>query len=411
MPNTTLTADVIAKEALMILENNLIAANQVFRGYEDEFNKNVNGYAKGDTISVRRPAQFAIRTGATMATQDVVEGKFFVAVDQQAGVDFKFSSTDLTLKIEDLGERVMKPALLQVANKVDQDILALYKYVPSWVGVPGQKIDSFADFGKGPERLDKMGVPTDERSAILSASDYWGMLGSQTGLFMQNPANDAYRRAKLGMIGNVDTYMAQNVATHVTGSGIGTGTPLVNGAAQVSTYANVKNTNTQPLTTDGWGNSKTFRQGDVFTIANVFAVNPVTKAAEDYLQPFVVMADTTSDGAGNATFTISPAIITSGAYQTVDAAPADNAAITGVGATASGYKQNLVFHRNAFALTVVPMEMPAGAVGGARKSYNGLSVRVIPVYDGVNDASSWRLDVLYGVKAIDPRLATRLSGT
>src|SRR5882724_5107577 len=411
MPNTTLTADVIAKEALMILENNLIAANQVFRGYEDEFNKNVNGYCKGDTIAVRRPAQFAIRTGATMATQDVVEGKFFISVDSQAGVDFKFSSTDLTLKIEDLGERVMKPALLQVANKVDQDILALYKYVPSWVGTAGLKIDSFSDFGKGPERLDKMGVPTDERSAILSASDYWGMLGSQTGLFMQNPASDAYRRAKLGMIGNVDTYMAQNVATHTTGSGAGTGTPLVNGAAQVSTYANVKNTNTQSLITDGWGNSKSFKQGDVLTIANVFAVNPVTRAAEDYLQPFVVMADATSDGAGNATFTISPAIIISGAYQTVDSSPADNAAIAMIGATSSSYKQNLVFHRNAFALTVVPMEMPAGAVGGARKSYNGLSVRVIPVYDGVNDASSWRLDVLYGVKAIDPRLATRLSGT
>lgn len=411
MSNAPLTADIIAKEALMILENNLVAANQVFRGYEEEFNKNVNGYEKGDTISVRRPAQFTIRTGATMAVQDVVEGKFPLTIDQQAGVDFKFSSTDLTLKIEELGDRVMKPALLQVANKVDQDILALYKYVPSWVGTPGQKIDSFNDFGKGPERLDKLGVPTDERSAILSSSDYWGMLGSQTALFLQNPASDAYRRAKLGMIGNVDTYMAQNVATHTVGSAAGTGTPLVNGAAQVSIYANVKNTNTQSLVTDGWGNSKTFNQGDVFTIANVNAVNPTTKATEDYLQPFVVTAATTTDGSGNATLTISPAIITSGAFQTVDSAPADNAAITVIGAASTGYKQNLAFHKNAFALTVVPMVMPPGAVGGARKSYNGLSVRVIPVYDGVNDASAWRLDILYGVKAIDPRLATRQSGT
>jgi hypothetical protein len=245
----------------------------------------------------------------------------------------------------------------------------------------------------------------------MSASDYWGMLGSQTALFMQNTANDAYRRAKLGMIGNVDTYMAQNVATHTVGSASGTGTPLVNGAAQTSLYTAVKNSNTQSLVTDGWGASKTFKQGDVFTIASVFAVNPVTRATEDYLQPFVVNADTTSDSSGNATLNITPAIITSGAFQTVDSAPADNAAITMLGTASTGYKQNLAFHKNAFALTVVPMEMPAGAVGGARRSYNGLSVRVIPVYDGVNDASSWRLDVLYGVKAIDPRLATRLSGT
>jgi len=38
-------------------------------------------------------------------------------------------------------------------------------------------------------------------------------------------------------------------------------------------------------------------------------------------------------------------------------------------------------------------------------------VRVVPTWDGVNNTSFWRLDVLYGVKAIDTRLATRLSGT
>jgi hypothetical protein len=38
-------------------------------------------------------------------------------------------------------------------------------------------------------------------------------------------------------------------------------------------------------------------------------------------------------------------------------------------------------------------------------------VRVIPYYDGPNDVSNWRLDVLYGVKTVDRRLATRLSGS
>lgn len=284
--------------------------------------------------------------------------------------------------------------------------------VRAWAGTPGQTINSFADFGKGPERLDKMAVPQDERAGVMSATDYWGMLGSQTSLFMQSPAGDAYRRAKLGMIGNVDTYMAQNVQTHIVGDGAGTGTPLVNGGNQGVTYESVKDTNTQNLIVDGFGNSKTLKQGDVFTIANVFAINPVTRATEDYLQQFVVMSDTVTHAAGgDTTISISPAIITSGAYQTVSAAPADNAAVTVLGTASTGYKQNLVFHKNAFALTMVPLELPAGATGAARRSYNGLSVRVVPTWDGVNNTSFWRLDVLYGVKAIDTRLATRLSGT
>ena len=410
MAQNVLTADVIAKAALMVLENNLIGANLVYRGYEDEFDR--NGYKIGDTVMVRRPAQFTVRRGETAQIQEVKEGKFPITVNILDGVDFKFSSTDLTLRIEDLAERVMKPALLQLANNIDMEVWKLYKSVPSWAGTPGQTINSFADFGKGPERLDKMAVPQDERAGVMSATDYWGMLGSQTSLFMQSPAGDAYRRAKLGMIGNVDTYMAQNVQTHIVGDAAGTGTPLVNGGNQGVTYESVKDTNTQNLVVDGFGNSKTLKQGDVFTIANVFAINPVTRATEDYLQQFVVMSDTVTHAAGgDTTISISPAIVTSGAFQTVSAAPADNAAVTVLGTALTGYKQNLVFHKNAFALTMVPLELPAGASGAARRSYNGLSVRVVPTWDGVNNTSFWRLDVLYGVKAIDTRLATRLSGT
>ena len=86
-------------------------------------------------------------------------------------------------------------------------------------------------------------------------------------------------------------------------------------------------------------------------------------------------------------------------------------AITTVGTNCTVYPQNMLFHRNAFALASVPMEKPAGAVDVARKTYKGSQVRVIPYYDGSNDISNYRLDILFGVKAIDPRLAVRVSGT
>jgi hypothetical protein len=412
MPQTVLTADTIAKEATAILSNNLVMGNNVHRAYEEEFKHSFNGYEKGESISIRRPTDFTVRDGATMQTQEVKEGKITLTVDKQKGVDFRFSSSDLTLRIEDLSERLIEPALNQLANQIDADLQALYRTVPNWVGTPGQVINSYADFYKGPERLNELAVPTDMRYATLSPADHAGLLGAQTALFITGPAQDAYRRAKLGTLGDVDTYMAQNVKTHVVG--VATGTPQVNGANQAVIYDNVKDSYVQNLVTDGWSNNTAgiLKAGDVFTIANVFAVNAVSKETLPFLRQFVVQADVSSGPTtGPATLSISPPIITSGAYQTVAAAPADDAAISVTGTGNTGYRQNLVFHKNAFALVMVPMAKPPGAVDVARRSYKGISVRVIPVYDGTNDVSSWRLDVLYGVKAIDPRLAVRLSGT
>jgi hypothetical protein len=371
----------------------------------------MNGYEAGDTVSIRRPTDFTVRDGATSSNQDVVEGKVAITVDKQKGVDFGFTSKELTLNIGELSDRIIRPAMVQLANQVDSDLMGLYAQVPNWAGTPGQKIDGYADFAAGPELLDEYAVPQAGRSAVLSPSDHWGLLGSQTALYIQDAAKGAYRNGSLGKIGGVDTYMAQNVPTHTVG--VATGTPLVKGANQTSAYGSVKNTMTQTLTTDGWTASTNgiLKAGDVFTIAGVYAVNPVTKAKLSFLKQFVVMADADSGAStGDASLTIYPAIITSGAFQNASAAPADNAAITVLGTGGTGYRQNMVFNRNAFALAMVPMISPPGAVQVSRQSYKGTSVRLIPTYDGTNDKSNFRLDILYGTKAIDPRLATRLSG-
>lgn len=412
MANTSLTADIVAKEALIILENELGILKRMHRAHESEFSNSVNGYKIGDTISIRRPADFTVRSGATLSTQDVIEGKTTLTVDQQKGIDFQFTSTELTLKIDDLSERVIKPAMSSLVNDITNDVLTqMYRGIYNWVGTPGNTVDSFADFAKAPERLDIMAVPQADRAAAFAPTDYWGLVGSQTALYINQVASDAFRRGEMGMVGGIDTLMSQVVPTHTVGP-LG-GTPLVNGASQNVTYDTAKNTWTQSLITDGWTASAANRlkAGDIFTIANVQMVNPKTKVTTGVLQQFVVTADVSSDGSGNLTATISPPIITSGPHQTVNAAPADNAAITVLGSASTAYRQNLVFHKNTMGVAFVPMEMPQAAYNGSRQSYKGISVRVIPIYDGTNDISKWRLDVLYGRKIIDPRLATRLSGS
>lgn len=414
MTQTTLTASVIAKASLAILENELGFLKRIYRAYEDEYADRVNGYKKGATISIRRPADFTVRSGAVAAMQDVIEGKVDLTVDQQIGVDFQFTSADLALSMTDISERVLKPAMTNIVNTLASDVLTqMYQGTYNWAGTPGELINSFADFYKGPERLNNMAVPIADRAAVLSPADHAALLGSQTSLFIQDAARSAYRDASLGMLGGVDTYMSQVVPTHTTGTRDDT-TPTVNGTNQHVTYDTAKNTWSQSLICTAFDSSATLKAGDVINIADVYMVNPKTKARTSILQDFVVLSDKTASS-GDVTLTISPPIIKSGPHQTVAYANGvtdiDTKAITNKGAASTNYLQNMVFHKNAMALAVVPMEMPQGATGGARESYKGISVRVQPFYDGINDISKWRLDLLYGRKLIDPRLVTRLSGT
>jgi hypothetical protein len=414
MANSILTIDVIAKEALMILDNELGAAKAVHRGLESEFGNAMNGYQAGATVSIKRPTDFTVRSGATASAQDVVEGSTSITVDQQKGVDFAFTSTELTLNIKDLSERVIKPAMVQLANKIDADVLALATKVPNWVGTAGQVINSYTDFAKAPERLDECAVMTDGRSAYLSPADHWALLGNQTGLYIQGPANGAYREGSLGKIGGVDTNMAQNVASLTTGTRAGTILIDLAITSATTTYASVKDTMQQTIHMDGFtGATDTVKAGEVFTIAGVYDVNPVTKAQLPHLKQFTVVSDATM-ASNEGDIVIYPAMIWSGAFQNVSVvgvSDLNNQAVTFMGSASTAYRQNMVFHKNAFALAIVPLVKPPGAVDVARESYKGTSVRLIPFYNGSTDVSTFRLDVLYGLKAIDPRLATRISGT
>lgn len=409
MANSLITPTMIAKEALMQLENNLVMAKCVHRDYSKEFVK------VGSSVNIRRPVRFDVTDGATLSKQNVEEGNFSVSIDKQKHVGWEFSSEALTLTIEEYSERYIKPAMIALANRVDQDLCDLYKDVWNWVGTPGQTVNSFADFAKAPERLTEGAVPKDNRHAVLSPADNWGLIGSQTSLYFDSVGKPAYREGSLGKIGGVETYEDQNVGTLAAGTRTNS-TPLVAAAGTgvlSTTYAASKSTGTMVLPTDGWGSSVTIAQGDVFTISGVYAINPVSKVALPYLQQFVVKAAVTADQTttNETPITIAPPIITSGPYQTVDSAPADGDTITIMGTASTNYRQNMVFHKNAFALVMRDLAMPDSVGFKGRESHNGFSVRVVKDYDIDNDNEIIRLDILYGVKTLYADLATRLSGT
>lgn len=403
MANALLTPSVIAKEALMQLENTLIMGNNVHKEYKDEFVK------VGSTVSIRKPVKFVTTDGATLTKQDVEEGNTSIVVNSRKHVGWEFATGDLTLTIEDYSKRYIQPAMIALAQDVESSLTGLYADVFNFAGTPGTVPNTFAHLGLAGRILDDNAVP-EGRKGIFNPEATWSLADGLKAVFVQGKAKTALEEARMGYYARMDTYMGQSIKVHTVG--VATGTPLVNGADQDTTYALSKTTNSQSLITDGWtaDTAGILTEGDVFTIAGVYAVNPNTKASTGALQTFVVNT-TVASGAttGPATLDISPAIIATGAYQNVTAVPANDAVITVKGTGGTGYAQNLCYHPNAFALVTCPLAMPDGVSFKARESHNGLSVRVVKDYDIANDTDIIRLDILYGVKTIYPELACRLT--
>ena len=168
------------------------------------------------------------------------------------------------------------------------------------------------------------------------------------------------------------------------------------------------------FSTDGWASgAASVKKGDIFTVATVNQVNPMSGVSTGNLHNWVVRADT-SDSSGNmATLPIAPTIIygATNAYSNVDALPVDGDAMTMVGTESTAYAQNLVFHPNAFCLVTLPIEMPSNVWGSRQTDTDaGISIRVVKQYDIDADEEICRMDILYGTKTLYPELAVRVWG-
>lgn len=439
MPNAILTPSVFAKTGLALLRNKLCATKMVDTQFTDEFRK------VGTTVKAKRHPEFTVTDGRVASVQDVLVGSVDVKLNRQINVSFQFTSIEDTLSVEALlKSRAMDAAIAQIATRVDSDMwkaasVATY----NWAGTAGSAIDSAADFFKGPERLDLMAVPDTDRQALLNSTDGWSLASYFTGgtatSIPGSIADQAIRYAKLPPLGGMMPEMSQQVYYHTNGAWAGGA--LVKGASQSVSYSteSVRTTWQQALLIDDLTNATTIKVGDVFTIAGVYAINPRTKQTLSHLQQFVVRPGTDGSGGyaattsansnigvvesfdGTYTFStggssemsinISPPIITSGAYQTVSAAPADDAAITLNGSASTTYAKNLCFHKMAYALCVAKPEMVyTGEAAVEVDPETGLALRYWRFSDGTNDTHSHRFDMIYGCNPLDPRLATAFSG-
>lgn len=401
--NTSLVTKIAVKEFL----NALVLGSKVDRQLDSQFQK------VGASIQVRRPVMFEASSGATLGSAtDIEERASTVTLDSREKVHFEITSQDQTLSVEDMTERFIRPAMEELAQKVETDIAGVYSNIGNFTGTPGTTPTTFLSVASTGAVLSKLGVPMQERCLFVNADAAVALADGLKAVFPESIARKAIEEAMVGRYGRFDIFESNSLATHTVG--VATGTPLVDGATQNVTYAASGDAWTQSLVTDGWTNDTAdiLLAGDVITIAGVNAVNRRTRQDTGDLQTFTVISDVASGSTtGPATLTISPPMITSGPYQTVTAAPADDAAITvKTGTGGVSYPQNLGFHKNAITLAMAPLDMPTDGASAARESFKGISIRSVRQYDITNDKTVFRFDILYGVKAQNPDFAVRLTG-
>lgn len=396
MANTILTPQQITREALRILHSNLTFIGNINRQYDSSFAK--SGAKIGDSLKIRLPNQYTVRTGKTLSAQDTTETSTTLQVATQKGVDVNFSSAELTLSLDDFSKRILEPAMARLAAEMEADALSMYKDVYQQVGTAGSVPNAILTYLQAGQKLTESLTPRDNnRTLHLLPSSMVTIVDALKGLFQDSKAiTEQYREGLMGRSAGFDWYENTLMPTHTNGNKVSGVT--VNGASQTGSSLNI----------GGVANADTFKQGTVFTIANVFAVHPETKATLPSLQQFTVTADATMTTT-TGTIAISPAITPTGAYQTVNASPASGAALTIVGSASTGYGQNLAFHKDAFAFATADLIMPQGVDFARREVYDGLSMRIVRDYDINNDNLPCRIDVLYGYKTIRPQMACRIT--
>lgn len=397
MSNTVLTPTAVTREALRILHQKLNFVGNINRSYDDSFAQ--TGAKIGDSLKIRLPNQYTVRTGRAIAVQDTAETSTTLQIATQKGVDVNFTSNELTLSLDDFNKRILDPAMSVLAANIEADAFSMYKDIYNVSDEDGTAFTLLSAM-KGRQILNDNLTPMDNnRTAILQTGSAVKLMDSVKALFQDSQAiKEQYKEGKVGRTAGFDFYENTLAPSHTTGTcakttgyDMNTSTGITSGSATLTIATG----------------SNTFVIGDVITIAGVYRVHPESKAVTSELQKFVVTADS---GASATSLSVSPTPVTSGAKQNISISSAGaSKAIVKIAAGASEVMQgNLFFHKDAFAFATADLIMPKGVDFSAREVMDGISMRIVRQYDINNDTLPCRIDVLYGYKTIRPQLAVRV---
>jgi uncharacterized protein (UPF0297 family) len=395
----------ITTEAARILGNQLVLAKCVNRDYDEDFA--IKGAKIGQSLNIRKPARYTARIGTVVDIQAQTETYAPLTFTNPIGVDLAFTSQEMTFSLDDFASRFIKPAIVRIANTVDAQGYALVNNSYMYVGTPGTALTSATARTavlQAAAKLYDNDAPVDSGDLhFISGSDFNAVLSdSNASLFHPTKqVSDAYIKGMQGTFGGFEHYMGQAVPSRTNGVYGGSPTMLTTGTPQTGSS----------LSTVGWtATSTTLNVGDIFTIANVFGVNPQNYTNYKWLQPFTVTAATVTDGAGASVIQVSPAIVSSGPFQNVSAAPATSAAIVVIGASGASTQQAIGFHRDAIMLANQELVTPGNVEESSyiRDEQTNIGIRFASQWDIRTNQHIQRFDTMVAWASLYSQLLTRV---
>lgn len=401
MSNTINTHQLLAREAAAVLEEEAPFLSNINKGRQSDFGREINGYKAGDSIDISVPPVGVVFDGATFAgggsATDVTERKVNLKLDIRKHIGIRFTAAEKALDVTEFRERILRPQIRTLASVIEYEMIkravaATYNLV----GSPGSTPSTIKVYGQARAMLQAGLAPVADRSNLISSNSMVEIADATKGLFQKQTIDSALIRGAIGELIGADWYEHQGMPV-ITNGTQATGF-AVDGASQTG----------DTLALKGLTNAATLTAGQVFTIAGVFSVHPLTGESTGVLQQFVIKSDITVSGT-TATASISPAIRPTGPNKTVAASPANSAVVTLIGSASTGYAQNLMFQRDAFAAAFADLPLLAGCEGYSTRTPGGIALRVMTFGDGASDTEGTRIDVLGGFAAVRPEHACRIT--
>lgn len=400
MSNTLSVIDMVAREALRIAHEKATFIGTINRSYDDSFGK--AGAKVGSTLRVRNPNRYT-RTKNTrvMDVQDTTESTQTITLATQDHVDIRFNSAELSLSIDELSQRYIEPAMSVLVSGIDGDCIATatkgtYQLVGTAGTTVGTVSSGFSDtsaLGQARAKINQQCAPQNGRILQVDSVTMASIANGVKHMF--NPQQDigkAWREGFVARTAMCDIYENERTWSHTVGADVTSVTldtfTVTNGIEYINMTAGA-----------------TLTIGTVFTIAGVYDVHPETKQTYSHLKQFVC----TGPGTSATSADISPPIYTSGPLQNVSATPATTAALTFVGAINTTYRQNIMYHPDAFAFVSADLPLYGDSDKCVRRTQDGLSLRVWQASDIINDQLLMRIDMLYGFKILRPEWACRIT--
>jgi hypothetical protein len=408
-------------------QNNLLAKDIVtWKQYNTEMDDR-NGLKVAEQVGPRYVVTQTTNGVAdlTSGVQDSVYGSEQFVVNKTFGASMGWADF---VKIRDIGAAresvALANAATQLSEQIDKYVLGVAQLASNMeVGTVGNNVAAWADVASAYTRLKKEGVEDSGLRLVLNFDDQQALGTTVIALAAPDSlVTGAFRGGFSGNVGGIPTMFTQQLSNVTPGTRTN-GT--VAGAAQNVNYSAVAVSGapgqykTQTFNLAGLGAAGTIADGEIFTIANVFAYDQrAQQSLAPLLQQFRVIGAATADGAGAATVRIYPAIIVpdagitgNQAHATVSVAPANGAAVTFRGTASTAYKPRLMIDKQAIIVNTADLIMPATGTA-MRKALTQvpLSIRMWQDSTFATGSHQVRFDVALTANVHDRLRAIRVNG-